>query len=192
MNINIRPLEVSDVSWLVNLRNDEEVLLNIHDPIMYPAHKTEQWLKNLPGSSMRWVAHRIAEGTIWGVIPPWQIALIRIDHFDTLNHNCYVGMDIDKEYRGKGLSKEIYKLVLDKLFQVYNMDTIYLEVLATNERAIHIYDKLGFVKTGCFPRKILRNDKYIDSNIMSLTKADYYEQSCTSNGRGGIHRVAPD
>lgn len=169
IKLEIRPIEPYDASWLVNMRNEEEVISNLHDPIMYSIESTVQWIKNMPKGSMRWVAYNdVCESGI-------NIGIIRIDHFDTLNRNCYIGMDICEGFRGQGLSREIYKIVLDKLFQVYNMETIYLEVLANNERAIHIYEKLGFCYCGGFPRKILRNSKYIDSYIMYLTKENYYE-----------------
>lgn len=172
IKFGLRPLESIDAGWLVCMRNDEEVISNLHDPMMYSADATEQWIKNMPKGSLRWVIYH-NPAPFFSLYP--HIGIIRIDHFDTLNRNCYVGMDIDKQWRGKGLSKEIYKIVLDRLFRVYNMETIYLEVLATNERAIHIYKKLGFFYSGCFPRKILRNNKHIDSFIMSLTKESYYE-----------------
>lgn len=174
MNIHLRPLEISDVPWLVQLRNDPEVISNIHDARMYPEHETEAWLRNLPKTSMRWLVYNANSWTEL-IFTMNKIGLVRIDNFDTMNRNCYVGMDIHKDWRGKGLANRIYIQILDKLFQVYNMETIYLEVLEVNERATHIYSKLGFQISGNFPNKILRNSKFIASTIMSLTKDRFYE-----------------
>jgi hypothetical protein len=35
----------------------------------------------------------------------------------------------------------------------------------TNKRAIHVYGKVGFVKTGIIPKKFFKEDKYMELNI---------------------------
>jgi RimJ/RimL family protein N-acetyltransferase len=42
-----------------------------------------------------------------------------------------------------------------------------LSVYATNNRAIHVYEKVGFVQTGGVPGKHLREGKYIDEVTMA-------------------------
>jgi RimJ/RimL family protein N-acetyltransferase len=41
-----------------------------------------------------------------------------------------------------------------------------LEVFASNEKAIHVYRKLGFKAVGRIPRRIMRNGKFIDIIVM--------------------------
>ncbi|MGB9756228.1 MAG: GNAT family N-acetyltransferase, partial [Candidatus Bathyarchaeales archaeon] len=42
-----------------------------------------------------------------------------------------------------------------------------LSAFATNRRAIHVYEKVGFVQTGVIPRKHFKDGKYIDEIIMT-------------------------
>ena len=69
-----------------------------------------------------------------------------IGYFRTSNWNnntVYLGLDIEEEYRGKGYARKAYNLMFDYL-KKQNISTIFLEVLQTNKRAIHIYESLGF------------------------------------------------
>jgi RimJ/RimL family protein N-acetyltransferase len=43
-----------------------------------------------------------------------------------------------------------------------------LSAFESNKRAIHVYEKVGFVQTGRIPRKFFREGKYIDEVIMAL------------------------
>lgn len=164
----VRPTEPQDAYKICGNRNGDCVEY-LHDPNMYSVHQTTKWIENLPKTSKRFTIVNNDDG--WNF--NWYIGCIRVDHIDEPNHNCYVGMDIATEYRGKGLSYEIYKWLFDYLFNDLNMHVLYLEVLATNERAAHIYKKLGFKPCGFYPHKVFRGGQYIDSLLFSLLRSQW-------------------
>lgn len=51
---------------------------------------------------------------------------------------------ISPEYQGKGLATRAAKLAMDYSFTVLNLYKLYLIQEQENEKAIHIYRKLGF------------------------------------------------
>jgi len=46
-------------------------------------------------------------------------------------------------------------------------------VLETNQRAINLYNKLGFIKEGVKREEVLKNNKWINSIVMSILKSEY-------------------
>ncbi len=54
---------------------------------------------------------------------------------------------IDKRFQGKGYGKTAMRLIVEKLFQEYSCNKIFLSVIETNFVAIQMYEKIGFKKT---------------------------------------------
>ncbi len=50
------------------------------------------------------------------------------------------------ELRGKGLFREALLLTPGAAFEIAGLEEVYLEVIATNERAIRLYESVGFVR----------------------------------------------
>ena len=64
-------------------------------------------------------------------------------------------------------------MLLDYLFNHYNMNMVYLKVADFNPNAKKLYEKVGFVNTGFFPKYFYRHGKYWNYIIMSLTKQEF-------------------
>ena len=62
----------------------------------------------------------------------------------------------DKAFWGKGLGKEAVSLLLEYAFLHLNLKKVWLEVDKENIRAVHCYEKAGFIKEG-----LLRSDVFI-------------------------------
>lgn len=79
---------------------------------------------------------------------------VPIGYFRTskwVEKTLYVGMDIHPKYRGIGYAKKSYNLFFKYLKKEYSVEEVFLEVLNTNKRAIHIYNKLGFTIIDLLP-----------------------------------------
>ena len=57
--------------------------------------------------------------------------------------------------------------VLIEQAEKMGMKVLTLTAFASNKRAIHVYEKVGFVQTGLIPKKHLKEGKYIDEVIMT-------------------------
>lgn len=84
-----------------------------------------------------------------------------------LAHTGTFGIMILNKYRGLGIGKLLIENLLKWAEQNPHIDKIGLGVFSTNERAIALYKKMGFVEEG---RKIneikLHNNEYIDDVLM--------------------------
>ncbi|GGN59169.1 hypothetical protein GCM10007971_21970 [Oceanobacillus indicireducens] len=64
-------------------------------------------------------------------------------------------------------------MLLDYAFLELNMHRVSLRVFSHNEKAIHIYNKLGFVKEGVIRESLYRNGIWHDIIVMGVLKKDY-------------------
>lgn len=55
---------------------------------------------------------------------------------------------IDKRFQGNGYGSEAIKMAIHDMIQAYDCKEIYLSTDPDNNKAMKIYEKLGFVKTG--------------------------------------------
>jgi len=84
------------------------------------------------------------------------------------NRTCYIGIMIsNKEFQNKGYGTESLILLINYIFYEMNLRKILLKVFSNNERAIHVYKKLGFNIEGTLKEQLFRNGKYIDEHIMA-------------------------
>jgi ribosomal protein S18 acetylase RimI-like enzyme len=77
-----------------------------------------------------------------------------------------VGVGVEKGFRDLGIGTRIMQ-AMAKEAQRIGLKVLILSVFASNKRAIHIYEKVGFVQTGRVPKKHFRDGKFIDEISMA-------------------------
>lgn len=82
------------------------------------------------------------------------------------SHVGEIGIGIGKNYRDIGIGTEMLKTLISQAKRM-RLKMLNIEAFSTNERAIHVYEKVGFKKTGTRPKLFYRNGKYIDEVIMT-------------------------
>jgi RimJ/RimL family protein N-acetyltransferase len=115
----------------------------------------------------------------------------RVDYAITLPDGSYVGEvvlnDIDshnrsaffrtalagQEHYNRGYGSEAIALLLDFAFNTLRLHRIELEVFVFNPRAIHVYEKLGFVREGLKREVLLWDGVYNDAIVMAMLERDY-------------------
>jgi len=149
----VRKMIKSDVPFYNFVRN--ECCEFLHDPTKYTLQEAYEWFdkkKNpfymyeLNGETIGYF--RTSEWSFGG---------------DSVS--CYVGMDIHKDYRGKGLATKAYEEFFEYLTKHHSVSTFNLEVLDTNTRARNLYKKLGFKEV-----KTIFYNKEQSSILMQLHK----------------------
>lgn len=84
-------------------------------------------------------------------------SLMSIASYRRYQHRCDVAIALYQDYCGCGIGKAMLETVLDVATKL-GYEQAELEVVAGNEKAISLYEKLGFKKYGTFPD----NMKYAD------------------------------
>lgn len=82
----------------------------------------------------------------------------------------YIG---DEAERGKGYAREGTRLTLGFGFFKLGLNRIFLKVLTENERAVHLYRKLGFVEEGVLRECVFKNNEFKDQYVMAILKSEF-------------------
>ena len=81
-------------------------------------------------------------------------------------HRCSIGIAMFRKVWGQGIGTAMFEILFDKAKEV-GYEQMELEVVARNERAIALYEKMGFEKFGIRPRAVKhKNGIYDDYVIM--------------------------
>ncbi|WP_238883752.1 GNAT family N-acetyltransferase [Clostridium sp. YIM B02551] len=100
-----------------------------------------------------------------------------INEMDKSNRSANFRILINKkEDFNKGYGSEAMVLALNYGFGMLNLHRIELEAFPYNERAIHVYEKIGFVREGIRRDGCFFNHKYYDVITMSMLEEDFREK----------------
>lgn len=90
-------------------------------------------------------------------------------HRERDNHVAEFAISVRNEYRDSGIGFMLSRSVIEEgLSNIPGIKIICLNVYAGNDRAIHLYEKLGFEESGRIPGGILYRGNYIDDIKMYL------------------------
>lgn len=160
-----RKMNCNDVPFLNEIRN-ECAELYLHDSRKFSLEDTYNWFSNLNPDYYIIMYNNN------------RIGYFRLSNYSIVNKNIYIGADLHKEWRGKGLAYEAYCKFIPFIFKTYDLNKITLEVLSNNSVAKNLYKKLGFKSEGIKRQEIYKNGIYIDSEIMSMLKEEFNKNSC--------------
>lgn len=101
---------------------------------------------------------------------------VALNEIDSRNRCCNIRIAIDSSANfGKGYGKEAMLLTLNYGFGMLNLHKVELSVLPSNERGIHLYEKLGFKREGVRRDAQFFNHKYHDMITMGLLENEFQE-----------------
>ena len=104
---------------------------------------------------------------------------INLFHIDTRNRAASIGLSIWRaEDRGRGFGTDAMRALLRWGFGELNLHRVELSVDPANERAIHIYEKLGFVHEGRRREAHYGDGRYVDDILMGLLGREFQVRDC--------------
>ena len=81
-------------------------------------------------------------------------------------HVGVLGIVVERGFRDLGIGTEMMKILVEQAMNL-GLKVLTLQAYATNRRAVHVYEKLGFVQTGRVPKKYFKEGQYVDEVIMT-------------------------
>jgi ribosomal protein S18 acetylase RimI-like enzyme len=80
---------------------------------------------------------------------------------------------VDSNYRGQNIGEKLLRQALDYAFRLDGIEQVELSVIASNKRAINLYEKLGFKSFGIQKNYFKLGETYLDQQFMQVFKSDY-------------------
>ena len=90
----------------------------------------------------------------------------------TRHRGDLVQVYVDPSFTHKGIGKQLVALTIDKAFENADIEQILLSVVESNNKAIALYKKLGFVERGFIENYFKKDGAYSSQVFMVLPKHD--------------------
>jgi diamine N-acetyltransferase len=162
----LRAIERSDLPRYVQWFNDPAVLEYFGQIVPLSLPEEEAWYENmLQDRSVRNFAVEFEGKHVGGA---------GFLHIDPRNACAEVGLVIGlPELWDQGLGTDVLRTLLRFGFEEMNLNRISLRVFAGNERAVHLYEKVGFQHEGRWRQAEFRYGRYHDLLWMSVLREEW-------------------
>lgn len=172
--VRLRPVERYDLAKIVEWRNKPRVLRNLFSYLPLSMAQQEKWFEGY--LNRRDDLMFIIENE--GGIPIGTIGLDNIDHKNAVAEygRKIIGED---EYLGQGYATDAGRTLIRFAFQQMNMNRLFMETLATNERTIHVCEKVGFRVEGTLREAVFLDGAYHDILVMAMLRREWQEREAS-------------
>jgi diamine N-acetyltransferase len=165
--VRLRPLERDDLRFVHKLDNNESVMRYWFEEAyeayvelcdLYDKHIHDQ-------SERRFIIEK--EGENLGLVE-----LVEINH---IHRRAEFQLIIDPVHQGHGYAAIATQLAMNYAFSVLNLYKLYLMVDSENQKAIHIYQKIGFQKEGELKHEFFINGQYRNAVRLSIFQSQFLQ-----------------
>jgi diamine N-acetyltransferase len=166
--VRLRRIERDDLPRFVAWLNDPEV--RDHLALYHPMGLAdeERWFEDQLRlePALRPLCIEAQEGGLW--VPIGSLGLHQVDWKHRWGE---LGIVIgDKAWWGRGFGTDAVRTFVDWCFDELNLNRFFLRVFESNERARHVYRKLGFRDEGRLRQDRFHAGRYEDTVVMGILR----------------------
>ncbi|EEO3715668.1 spermidine N1-acetyltransferase [Listeria monocytogenes] len=166
-DLKLRPLEREDLKFVHQLNNDAKIMSYwFEEPYEAFVELQELYDKHIHDQSER---RFILE------LDGQMVGLVELMEIDYIHRRAEFQIIIDPKFQGHGYAVSATKLAMKYAFHVLNMHKLYLVVDKVNEKAIHVYEKVGFIREGELIDEFFVDGTYHDAIRMCIFQHQYRE-----------------
>jgi UDP-4-amino-4,6-dideoxy-N-acetyl-beta-L-altrosamine N-acetyltransferase len=165
IQLTFRQLQDEDKWRIYNWRVQPDVDRYMCTSHVISANEHERWWSRIPDDRTRayWIIE--ANGLPIGLVNLYDIA--------TEHKRCSWGIYLAMpSYRGRGIGQAVAAWIQHHVFVERGFQKLCCEVLATNERAIGMYRRAGFVVEGTLRNHIIKAGQAMDLVLMAVERVD--------------------
>lgn len=141
----------------------------IHEDPLYSMYNFEEEEENIE-EWFSWKTSGKEDSYFAILLEDFALGYMGLKKIHPIFHSASLGIILDANYMGKGIGNQAVHWILDYGFCQLNLKKIDLEVLPWNERAIRLYQGLGFEKKGTKWRCL-----YLDPYLVKGPRLEAYK-----------------
>jgi len=162
----LRPVEKEDLPRYIRWLSDTDVLAYFGSYLPFTIVNEETWYESMS-----------KDQSVINFAITYEGRHVGGCGFSNINYrqqSAEVGLFIgEKEVWDKGLGQDTLRTMLTYGFDQLNLHRIYLRVFAENKRAIHAYEKVGFVHEANLREAEWRHGRWQDMLYMSVLRREW-------------------
>ena len=168
--MRLRKLEKRDADGMLEWMHDPEIQKNF----CFDASKKsrDDVLEFIGNSQTEMTAGKSIHYAIADDLDEY-LGTISLKNVDLTARNAEYAISLRKKAQGKGIAAEATKELLELAFLKHGLERVYLNVLAENKRAIHLYEKCGFVYEGEFRKHLFLKGEFRTLKWYSILREEY-------------------
>lgn len=171
---SLREMTRKDLPIINSWRANRELIDYLGAPYRYINEEVEQkWYENYISTRDTTIRCTIMNNN------EEVIGLVSITNIDWVNRSGVLHVMIgESNNRGKGAGTYAVNEMVRHAFYDMNLNRLELSVLSRNQRAINLYEKVGFTKEGIKRRAVYKNGSFVDMVIMAILREEYLDRKC--------------
>lgn len=158
-DIKIKKFEKNDLNNFKNFSPYDDILLTDYNLCFLKESEIKKWEKKIKSKKNNYFVIFLNK---------IMIGYIGISRISFLNSNYELSLSLDEKYCSKGYGFKSLRLFLEYYFENFDKYSIWLNVNAFNQRAIKLYEKIGFEKISEFLG---------DFEVQKMQKLKRYEET---------------
>ncbi len=168
-NVHLRPTEKEDIDYLLSLMKNPEIMdYWFSEPYINREKYTASFEERQKDDSLRqFIAYAGDE----------RIGYTNLHQINPRHRTAVFAIMLDPDNQGKGYAEDVVRRVVDYGFCQLNLNKITLDVVDFNEKAVYIYEKVGFEVEGKKEQQYFIKGTYHNSLAMGLLRDRYESES---------------
>lgn len=161
----LRELEAKDLEVILAIRNSDEIREYMFHSEIITLEQHKNWYEKYLNDESKLVLVGVnKDGVIVGIL---NINFLSVDK-KIIDWGFYI-----KPNSPKGSGTQLLSFGLDKIFNEYQAERVFGQVISFNKKSINIHKKLGFKLEGILRQHYQRNNHFFDIYEFGLLKNEF-------------------
>ncbi len=104
------------------------------------------------------------------------LGTVSLKNIDMASRTAEYAISLRRKAQGRGIAYSATVQILRLAFEEMGLERIYLNVLSENERAIRLYERIGFILEGEFRKHLYLRGEYHNLKWYGMLQEDYWQR----------------